>query len=87
MNIWTPTVSEADRRLLAAHGPALLMQQENRDPATNKVDGDERHMGLSCDLHMYTDISISTFTRVNGHMCTRVHMHVHAHTALIKIKQ
>ena len=60
------------------------MQQENRDPATNKEDGDERHMRSSCDLHMYTDTSISMFTRVNGHMCTHVHMRVHAHTALIK---
>lgn len=34
MNIWTPTVSEADRRPLAAHGPAIQPCLCNRKTET-----------------------------------------------------
>lgn len=80
---WTSGLPQSRRQ----HMGQPCLRSRKTDPATNKVDGDERHMRSSCDLHMYTDTSISMFTRVNGHMCTHVHMCVHAHTALIKIKR
>lgn len=81
MNIWTPTVSEADRRLLAAHGPAIQPCLCSREAETLP----QIRWTVTTDIWGRPVISICTLTQAYPrshmrmvtfvHVCTFVCMH------------
>lgn len=79
MNIWTPTVSEADRRLLAAHRPAIQPCLCNRKTETLP----QIRWTVTTDTWGCPVISICTLIQAYP----RSHVWMVTHTAFIKIKQ